>query len=272
MESKLSIGDMAKLHDVTIHTLRYYDKIGLLKPSQVDQDTGYRYYDDYACYQLGKIKSLKAIGLSLEEIEVLVHGNIHETERAFIDYRQKVKEQIEILQERLYYLDDQLKQIEEFKEGHCFTEPCILHFPLRKGYLIGVEEDYTIRQRIMALTSFDKKHHTNADIFFVPTRLLKLDEEGTPQLDNYLALQRGNHKGDPKDQYNLETGSYAVLDHIGNSQDLTESYTILLNYIKAMGYEPEGLCIEVLCINDNITNEGSEKRTQLQIPIKRAKA
>jgi DNA-binding transcriptional MerR regulator len=37
----LKIGDFSKLAHVTIKALRYYDELGLLKPVNVDQFTGY---------------------------------------------------------------------------------------------------------------------------------------------------------------------------------------------------------------------------------------
>lgn len=40
----LSISELAKLRQVTTETLRYYDRIGLLKPVYVDPETNYRYY------------------------------------------------------------------------------------------------------------------------------------------------------------------------------------------------------------------------------------
>ena len=40
----LSIGEFSKICKVTVKTLRYYDRIGLLKPVHVDDMTGYRYY------------------------------------------------------------------------------------------------------------------------------------------------------------------------------------------------------------------------------------
>jgi len=41
----LPIGKMAALNHTSVQTLRYYDKIDLLKPLYVNQDTNYRYYD-----------------------------------------------------------------------------------------------------------------------------------------------------------------------------------------------------------------------------------
>ncbi|WP_198930893.1 MerR family transcriptional regulator [Sporomusa sphaeroides] len=55
-----AIGDMSKIHNVPIRTLRYYDKIGLFKPSFVDQGTGYRYYSTEQFEQLNIIKYLKS--------------------------------------------------------------------------------------------------------------------------------------------------------------------------------------------------------------------
>ena len=40
----LKIGEFSRLSQVTVKTLRYYDEIGLLKPSEIDRFTDYRYY------------------------------------------------------------------------------------------------------------------------------------------------------------------------------------------------------------------------------------
>ena len=41
---KLSIGEVARLFNISKDTLRYYDKIGILKP-EVNKENGYRFYD-----------------------------------------------------------------------------------------------------------------------------------------------------------------------------------------------------------------------------------
>lgn len=40
----LSIGEFSKIANVHIKSLRYYDKLGVLKPIYVDPKTNYRYY------------------------------------------------------------------------------------------------------------------------------------------------------------------------------------------------------------------------------------
>ena len=42
MKTKYSIGKVAKIHNMTIESLRHYDRVGLLKPSYINEDTGYR--------------------------------------------------------------------------------------------------------------------------------------------------------------------------------------------------------------------------------------
>lgn len=41
----LSIGKMAQMNNLTVATLRLYDRLGLLHPRYTDEATGYRYYD-----------------------------------------------------------------------------------------------------------------------------------------------------------------------------------------------------------------------------------
>lgn len=60
-------GEFAKKARVTIRTIRFYDKQGILKPSKVNE-SGYRLYTDEDFGRLQKILSLKYLGFSLEEI------------------------------------------------------------------------------------------------------------------------------------------------------------------------------------------------------------
>lgn len=78
--SSYSTGQFARLANVTERTIRYYDKIGLLKPSFV-MGNGYRKYTQSDLLKLQKILSLKHMGFSLEEIfpMVLKDENVKES-------------------------------------------------------------------------------------------------------------------------------------------------------------------------------------------------
>lgn len=62
------IGEFSKIVDIPVRTLRYYDEYGILKPSEVDNFTGYRYYNDENILECHLIKLLKSLDFTLEEI------------------------------------------------------------------------------------------------------------------------------------------------------------------------------------------------------------
>jgi DNA-binding transcriptional MerR regulator len=66
------IGDFSRLSLVSVKALRYYDELGLLKPARVDEFTGYRYYSASQLTRLNRILALKDMGLSLEQVALLL--------------------------------------------------------------------------------------------------------------------------------------------------------------------------------------------------------
>lgn len=86
MRNYYKTGEFAKLANVTERTLRYYDKIGLLKPSSI-LSNGYRQYTDSDLLKLQKVLSLKHLGFSIEEIFpiVLEDQNLKESFKMQID-------------------------------------------------------------------------------------------------------------------------------------------------------------------------------------------
>src|SRR5262245_1219135 len=70
------IGDFSRLSQVSIKALRFYDEVGLLKPTYVDRDTGYRYYSATLLPRLNRILAFKELGFSLGEIIHLLEGGL----------------------------------------------------------------------------------------------------------------------------------------------------------------------------------------------------
>ncbi|MGN0202737.1 MAG: MerR family transcriptional regulator [Candidatus Cryptobacteroides sp.] len=68
----MKIGEFSRLMQVTVKTLRHYEKKGLLKPALVDEWTGYRYYSIFQVNQLNRIRQMQKLGFSLEEIGELI--------------------------------------------------------------------------------------------------------------------------------------------------------------------------------------------------------
>lgn len=64
----MKIGEIAKKAGVSVRTLRYYDKEGLLSPS-AESESGYRLYTDRDLVKLIQILMLKQLGFRLDEIK-----------------------------------------------------------------------------------------------------------------------------------------------------------------------------------------------------------
>ncbi|MGL4772610.1 MAG: MerR family transcriptional regulator [Clostridium sp.] len=73
-ECRYKIGVFSQMTKVTIKALRYYDEIGLLKPSYIEEGTGYRYYTSKQLPILHEILSLRQMGFSLNEISRVQEG------------------------------------------------------------------------------------------------------------------------------------------------------------------------------------------------------
>lgn len=68
------IGEFSRMGRTTVKTLRYYDEAGLLKPEETDPFTGYRLYAAAQLLLLHRIQSYRQIGLSIDEIRLLLAG------------------------------------------------------------------------------------------------------------------------------------------------------------------------------------------------------
>ncbi len=68
MNRLLSIGEFSKATALTIKTLRHYHERGLLLPSSVDPQSGYRYYGEDRLERARIIKALRALDFSLDDI------------------------------------------------------------------------------------------------------------------------------------------------------------------------------------------------------------
>lgn len=84
-------GEVAKQKNISIRTLRYYDQINLLTPSDKD-DNGRRYYSEKDLFQLEKILILKSLALPLENIRDLLDK---------LSYKQVLISHYNYLQEQL---------------------------------------------------------------------------------------------------------------------------------------------------------------------------
>lgn len=71
-----TVGEFSKIAQVSKRLLRYYDQIGLFVPAHIDHQNSRRYYSAEQMPALNRILALRDLGLSLEQIQRLLHDSI----------------------------------------------------------------------------------------------------------------------------------------------------------------------------------------------------
>jgi PPM family protein phosphatase len=69
--NRMSIGDFARATGLTAKALRLYDEMGLVRPAEVDEYSGYRYYRDDQLDRARLVARLRLIGMPLDRIRVV---------------------------------------------------------------------------------------------------------------------------------------------------------------------------------------------------------
>ena len=114
---RYSIGQAAECTGVSVRTLRHYDKIGLLKPSEVSP-AGYRYYDAAAMETLQQILFYRELGFPLAEIRQILCAPDHDKSQALQRHRK-------LLLMKRRQLDDMLRLVDETLGGITMQEQTI---------------------------------------------------------------------------------------------------------------------------------------------------
>ena len=113
----LKIGEAAKQAGVTVRTLQYYDKIGLLQPTGA-RSSGTRFYYRKDFLRLQKISALKSIGFSLEEISGALDSETFSLKDALIAHSERILHQMKILNGIKATLDNVIHKIENESDIH----------------------------------------------------------------------------------------------------------------------------------------------------------
>ena len=106
---KLQIKEFAGLTGVSVRTLHYYDEIGLLKPSFVDEQNGYRFYDEASLERMQEILFYRELDFSLKSIAELLASPNYNKQKALA----KQKQLLTLKKERLERLIAALEQAEK---------------------------------------------------------------------------------------------------------------------------------------------------------------
>lgn len=99
----MKIGELARRTGLTVRTLRFYDEIGLVRPTERSEG-GHRVYGPDAVRRLQQVTSLRSLGLSLDEVRAQLEAHDPSLLETIELQRTRLGEQItalETLQQRL---------------------------------------------------------------------------------------------------------------------------------------------------------------------------
>lgn len=271
MNGLFTIGEVSKLFDINIKTLRYYDEINLFKPIFIDKFNKYRYYSADQFEQLNTIMYLKALGMPLNKIK------FHLSTRSIDNIRQLLEEQKKITVEKIKELqyierkiENRLKQINyaiNYDKLNIVEE---IEFDERNIILLK-EKIKCNKDLELSIRNLENKSRKKASIFNgkigVSISKDNLKRKRFNEYDSIFSFTDG-------EEYNkqlrkiLPKGTYVTIRFNGNHKDSPSYYDKLLKYIKKNKYEIADNSIEIALIDFGLTTKKSEFITEIQILVK----
>lgn len=271
------ISDFSRLSQVSVRTLRYYDEIGLLKPVQVDEGSGYRYYSIDQLQQLNRILALKDLGFELAQIFQLLDEDLPPAQiRGMLRLKQaELQLRVQSEQERLVRVEARLKQIE-------MDEVDLTH----EVALKKVKSQIVASSRKLAADIKIKYQLASEMLDFLKTN-------GVKQIDHMLFIDHdGDYRNDDLSVVEIAVpvnsssvgnvversggritvrelpgvNAMASLLYHGSPATMIEAYQSLGRWIQDNGYSITGPCRKV-CLRQE--GELSAYLTEIQFPVEK---
>ena len=269
------IGEVSKLCNISIKTLRYYDEIELLMPEKIDPYSGYRYYSNKQLTLVLVIKHFKEAGFPLKEIKQLLG-------REDLEYNKtKIKEKCKEIDDRIndlirlkeklnFCLYERKKQEYTKKEAQIeikyIPETYIAY--LRSPGVISVDE-FTVRYcRLMSLIEKNKFHTTKNVMALYYNSCIEFENNDKQEYDIEVCAQISETKEMPG--LVRKFGGFRAVSsiHYGSYDNMIEVYRKMVEYINKNGYEICGPAIDNYIVDIISTCDENNYVTELLIPIK----
>ena len=265
-----TISEFAKMTGVSTDTLRYYDKINLFKPTDIDPKTGYRYYTLKEFEEIGVIQTLQTLGVSLKEIKHHLENKTFFSSymllsKQYADIDRKIAELIQLKS----YLSEKLSTLEDVMNNNSNNEVIIKDVEKRVGYGTRINcKDYgEIKTESARIIEKYRKSLfvSNSYAIFIPKEdILKRKFDS-----HYYCVIFDIEKDDaePFEKLTFPKGLYATIRYNGTTFERADSMTKLVGYIEQNHYKIIGDALQICVIDENITNIDAEKINEIQIPI-----
>lgn len=275
IRKRLSVSEMAEIHNISRQTLIYYDKIGLFKPEKVDEN-GYRYYSPFQIPFLREICFLKSVGIKLEDIKKHIENRNLTTAISLLDYHQNfINKEIEKLLSIQASIQNRLttySSVNHYKEE--LYRPVIEEFPERKAAFFPIKNKITRQELHLALMrgwNILMKQGMIPSAGFgtiiMTDRLEQKDIFDGAGAGIFISLSASDT--DIEHVITLPAGKYACMYKYGMPYNTKFLYR-LLEWISEHRYKITGNIADI-CILDNTfyDQDNYMELCQLQIPVEK---
>lgn len=269
----LTIGQLSKLTQLPVKTLRFYHEEGVLMPASVDPDTGYRYYDVSQVETARAIVYLRGLEFSLSEIKELLRHPDDDDLMAILQRHQSA------IKERIRQLRKAAKSLEQFiseeKESRAMSQT--IHDVQEKTLTAVLIGGIRIRGRYSDCGPlFGRLGRALGRFICGPPMLLHFDDEYREADADFEACLPIRQKKDIDAiaVRDLAGGRCVSLVHRGAYDQLGHSYAKVFEFINRRNYRVLMPTREVYLKGPGMFFKGNPKHylTEIQILIAEGKA
>ncbi|WP_151523948.1 MerR family transcriptional regulator [Serinicoccus kebangsaanensis] len=263
----LSIGEFARLAGVSVRMLRHYDQLDLLRPRQVDPHSGYRSYAAAQLARANQLIGLKDLGFTLEQVGVLLDGELSEAEVVALmrARRDALRAQIETDEHRLATVEARLRSIEKENPMSEFVETPLPELVLVQQS-VRIEEMSQVEEAMSGM--FQQVNHLLGDTPLRGPGVATYTADG----DGMIAAA-AEQIGDAPTPDGLESATVAAepraLTVRYSGPDLSgiqQAWQGLVAEVEARGLTPRGTCREVYDVTP-FDGGGAGWSVDLQQPV-----
>lgn len=273
MKEFFSIGEISKLFDINKKTLRYYDEIGLFKPSFVNKDNNYRYYTLDQFQYLETIKYLKELGLSLDKIKYnLTNLNSEDVINSLEEQNNIIDAKISELQLIKQKINKKIIQIKDSTRNDLLETIREVDFNERQAVRLrhSIKTDYDIEFSLRKLIKMsDNKIFLTYGLVGVS---ISRDDLIDRKYDEYksIFIMIEEEKYDKSLIKIFPKGTYVCIRFRGVHKDAPPYYEKLINYINKQGYEIIDDSLEMELTDPSLSLTDEEVIMELQILVKKS--
>lgn len=151
----LSIGEVSKMKNVGVKSLRYYERLGILPPAFVDPQSGYRYYSMNQMVDIDVITTCISLGIPLKELTDYLHPHsVLDIEPLLERGRGIAVQRLRAAQAALLQIDEGLEQIKVQNELKREAGPYCRELDEKLALMLPWEgEAFDAKRYVAAITS-----------------------------------------------------------------------------------------------------------------------